>query len=70
MASELSQLIEDELRHKGYYHKDDKADEEAPHQALMGALRVEVSASHTSAHTHMFGVAAAHSGQGPCPGDA
>lgn len=44
MASELSRLIEDELRHKGYYVKDDdeKDDEEAPHQALMGALRVEV----------------------------
>ena len=43
MASELSRLIEDELKHKGYYKpEDDKEDEEAPHQALMGALRVEV----------------------------
>lgn len=45
MASELSRLIEDELRHKGYAVDDDKEDEEAPHQALlgkMGALRVEV----------------------------
>ena len=38
MASELSKFIEDELRLKGINFED----EEAPHQALMGALRVEV----------------------------
>ena len=45
MASELSRLIEDELQRKGYSVNNDEekeADEEAPHQALMGALRVEV----------------------------
>ena len=53
MASELSHLIESELKLKGYYkhgdiREDDEADEvtdeEVPHQALMGALRVEVRA--------------------------
>jgi hypothetical protein len=44
MASELSRLIEDELKNKGLYVEDEEepTDEEAPHQALMGALRVEV----------------------------
>jgi len=48
MASELSHLIESELKSGGFYgeqgYRDDEKDEvEAPHQALMGALRVEVS---------------------------
>jgi hypothetical protein len=38
MASELSKFIEDELRLKGIAFDE----EEAPHQTLMGALRVEV----------------------------
>lgn len=43
MASELSSLIEKELKNKGYYAEDDKVDEEeGAHEALMGALRVEV----------------------------
>ncbi|KXZ46978.1 hypothetical protein GPECTOR_39g472 [Gonium pectorale] len=46
MASELSRLIEDELKNKGFYEgkgqpEPEHDDEEAPHQALMGALRVE-----------------------------
>lgn len=46
MASELSRLIEDELRHKGYYvgGEEDVEEEPDPNQALMGALRVEVRA--------------------------
>lgn len=56
MASELSHLIEMELKHKGYTAQDlveeggvaglpaaSTQDQAAPHQALMGALRVEVS---------------------------
>ena len=39
MASELSKFIEDQLQHKGLYAD---PDDEAPDQALMGALRVEV----------------------------
>lgn len=44
MASELSRLIEDELRHKGYYvgGEEELEEEPDPNQALMGALRVEV----------------------------
>lgn len=44
MASELSRLIEDELRHKGYYvgGEEEVEEEPDPNQALMGALRVEV----------------------------
>eukprot|EP00798_Chlamydomonas_sp_ICE-L_P012548 gene12548-15768_t len=47
MASELSHLIESELKQKGFREGDQNEieeevnDEEAPHQALMGALRVE-----------------------------
>ena len=58
MASELSALIDSELKRqgrgqgKGFYGgseiEEDPDEVDAPHQALMGALRVEVRAEELS----------------------
>lgn len=44
MASELSSFIETELKNKGYAYEEEDVEADNPHQSLMGALRVEVSA--------------------------
>lgn len=44
MASELSTFIESELRNKGYAYDEEEGGADAPHQSLIGALRVEVGA--------------------------